>query len=130
MALVSDTIYKNFLVTQYSEASAGLESAKTEVAKDSAPPNTSSAPPSDQSLMDMAYSTLKSSVEKVTKGYEELKAKEEEYRRIAENSMTYLINLVLVFIFETIVTPLLFLFALKGTENILLRRFAGNFDRN
>ncbi len=97
--LVSDT----FLATEQATATAALEATRTEIEE----LNEEADVPPDQSIMDRIGSMIDDSLESmnVTHRLERLKA-------TASNASEHMINLIVIFVLQTIILPLVFIWLL------------------
>ncbi|MGI9288854.1 MAG: hypothetical protein ACR2P1_25980 [Pseudomonadales bacterium] len=117
VALANEWFYQQFLAEQYEQSSEQLENVRDkigeindEVMQDSEVENSSGA------LVDRARQLYRSAVKKV-----DFERRLEDYKAAAQDLSENAINLIVVFLMQTVVLPLLFLWAAITLARRLLR---------
>lgn len=116
LAVISEGIYQEFLSSQYDQATAQLQQTADNIGQI----NRENLPPPSQlqqteSFWDAAKRLYGSATEAV-----DIEAKLEQYKEAAAATSEHLLNLIIVFIFQTILLPLLFLVCLYGLVRYLI----------
>ena len=102
-ALASEAMYQLFLLDQYVESSDNLEKTRTEISKINAEER-QSYNNEEEGLVDMAKRILNSTTESIS-----INSQIEKYQQIASDTTKDAINIIVVFVLQTILMPLLFL---------------------
>ncbi len=102
--LVSDT----FLATEQAAATAALEATRTEI--EELNEDVEAAPDPDQSIMDRLSSVIYDSLESMDVADRRARLKES-----ASNASEHIINLIVIFVLQTIILPLVFVWLLVET---------------
>ena len=120
-AISSELVYVQFLAPQYEQATAQLEATTADISRiNSATREAVDDQDEELSLLDRAkrmYSSAKATLD--------IDARIEQYKTAAADASKSAVNLVVVFVFQTIVFPLLFIAVIYTLAKSLLR-----FDRS
>ncbi|MFK7857414.1 MAG: hypothetical protein AB8B64_01255 [Granulosicoccus sp.] len=112
IAIANDWVYRAFLEADYLEASATLDEARQTIGEINARVIPAEAG-EDMGLIDRARRAYRTAIDQV-----DIDKRLDEYRKAAESISENTIKLVVVFIMQTLVFPLVFLFVVFG----ILRR--------
>jgi hypothetical protein len=104
VAIGSEGVYHFFLSEQYQESSELLESTRTEITDLNSNDTQTSQGPENAGLMERASRWLDSATDNLG-----VEARMDQYRDLASKASEHAINLVVVFVIQTIILPLLFL---------------------
>jgi len=116
IAVANELIYQEFLAPQYQEATQQLQQTRERIGQinDSTLSQTPSSH-ANQSLWDSAQQFYTSATESI-----DIEAKLDQYGAAAADASEYLINLIVVFMFQTVIFPLAFLAAIYvGVKNLV-----------
>ena len=116
VAISSDWVFDEFLEPQYQEATTELESAAQNISRINQAAQEDLAGEEDPSLLDKAKRFYQSAARTF-----DIDGRIEQYKAAATETSKHAINLVVVFVFQTIVFPLLFLVLLWRLSKSLLR---------
>ena len=116
VALGSELLFSTFLQQQYEASTQGIEQARDEIGRINRNSGVESLP-QDNSLLGRAREWYQGAV-----GSLDFKATLEAYQQAAAQVSEQLIELIVVFVLQTIVLPLLFLWGLGRVLRILLVR--------
>jgi len=116
VAISSEWVFNEFLEPQYQEATAELEATAQNIGRINQAAQEDLTSPDDPSLLDRA----KRLYESTTRTFD-IDGRIEQYKTAATETSKYAINLTVVFIFQTVVFPLLFLMLLWQFSKSLLR---------
>jgi len=116
ISVANELIYQEFLAPQYQEATLQLQQTRERIGQIN--DNAFSQAPSShasQSLWDSAQQFYNSATESI-----DIDAKLNQYTSAAADASEYLINLIVVFMFQTVIFPLTFLAAIYiGVKNLV-----------
>ncbi len=117
IAITNEWIYQEFLAPQYEEASLQLQQTTDDIGRVNQQAH-SSLPPkaANSSIFDSARHLYDSATQGI-----DVDAKLEQYKAAAANASEYLINLIVVFLFQTVIFPLLFLAVAYNVVKSLVR---------
>jgi hypothetical protein len=105
VAIGSEGVYHFFLSEQYQESTELLENTRTEITDlNSDDIQTGPSPEEDAGLIERASRWLDSATDNLG-----VEARMDQYRELASDASEHAINLVVVFVIQTIILPLLFL---------------------
>lgn len=113
-ALASETAYQLFLRAPYEQSSAALEDARTHLSAGAA--EIAPKPAADESLAQRAQRLLESAQKALDVG-----AHLERLQQTASEVTRHVVNLIAIFVLQTVLFPLLFLWLLVRTAKALLR---------
>ncbi len=116
-ALTSEWVYQTFLEPEYEEATAALENTSQRIGEINQQVQEELPAADEDSLLDKAKRFYDSTTNALS-----FDSRIEAYKSAAENASEQAIRLITVFIFQTVVLPLGFLFALYSFGKNLLRR--------
>lgn len=116
IAIVNEKVYQTFLAEDYAAASAELEDATTEIGAINDELTSRQEADEDVSVIDRALGIWDRTVARVS-----LDRRIEEYRSAAENISENTIRLIVVFLMQTVVFPLMFLIIAWGLLKRLVR---------
>jgi hypothetical protein len=103
VAIINDGVYQHFLAKQYQESSSELEEAKNSI-DDLTKDDHSNAPQADDGLLDKAMRMIGSAKEGL-----DINKRIDKYQQSASQATQHAIDLIVVFVLQTIVFPLLFI---------------------
>ena len=118
IALANDWVYRAFLEEDYVEASASLERAREaigEINEEVAAERRAESPP--EGLLDRAQRLYRDALASV-----DIDARLDQYRAAAETISESTIRLIVVFLMQTLVFPLVFLYVVIGLLRRIVRR--------
>jgi len=117
----TSVVFDTFLETQHDAATEALEATSIEISEmsqETAPP----VPDADQSLRDRIGSFLDDSLDRLN-----VTEKLERFRERLSNASEHIINLIVIFVLQTIIIPILFLYLLvNGLKALGSRTFSSN----
>ena len=116
VAISSDWVFNEFLKPQYEESTSELESTAQNIGRINQATQDDLAIDDDPSLIDRAKRIYQSATETF-----DIDGRIEQYKAAATETSKHAINLVVVFVFQTIVFPLLFLVLLWRFGKSLLQ---------
>lgn len=116
MAIGSEWIYQQFLSSQYAEATTQLQNTADNLSRINQNPTTTPPTTEDLSLWGSAKLLYHSAAESV-----DIEARLSAYKEAAADATEYLINLIVVFVFQTIVLPLAFLGVIYAAIKVMLK---------
>ncbi|MCB1715588.1 MAG: hypothetical protein KDK04_21320 [Candidatus Competibacteraceae bacterium] len=116
MAISSEWVFDEFLQPQYQEATAELEATAQNIGRINQAAQEAITGQEDPSLLDKAKRFYQSAASTF-----DIDGRIEQYKAAATETSQYAINLVVVFVFQTIVFPMLFLWLLWQLSKSLLR---------
>ena len=116
IAICSEWIYQEFLSPRYTEATAQLQHATENISRINQ--NMENVLPDEQntSLWGVAKQLYSSAAEAV-----DIDARLQAYKEAAADATEYVISLIVVFVFQTIVLPLIFLGGIYGLVKLMLK---------
>ncbi len=114
IAIANDWVYQTFLQSDYTQATEELQSAQKAIGQLNQKAQVSQAP--STGLVNRAKDIYQQMVQKI-----DLEKRYEEYRIAAESISENTIKLIVVFVMQTLVFPLLFLFVVFGLIRRLTR---------
>lgn len=117
VAIASEGMYSYFLQDQYVESSKELEKTQHSISEISSEDNDLYDATGEEGLLDMAKKFLDSASIKTT-----INRRIDRYKELAADATEHAINLIVVFLIETIVFPLMFLWLLYRGSKALWRR--------
>lgn len=103
-AIGSETFYEVFLAQQYAESTQKLQQTQESITTLSQESHESPAKNSDEGMLDWAKKWINSATQAV-----DIEARMEEYKKAAADATRHTINLIVVFVVQTVIFPLLFL---------------------
>lgn len=101
IAIASELVYAEFLAEEYAQASGKLEQTTTSIDSVNQAAEQGIAVPEDKSLWEKAKEYLES-----TTGTLDITAKIDAYKQAAADISKHVINLIVIFLFQTILLPL------------------------
>ncbi|MEZ5590875.1 MAG: hypothetical protein R3F53_09295 [Gammaproteobacteria bacterium] len=116
MAISSEWVFDEFLQPQYQEATAELEATAQNIGRINQAAQEAITGQDDPSLLDKAKRFYRSAASTF-----DIDGRIEQYKAAATETSQYAINLAVVFVFQTIVFPMLFLWLLWQFSKSLLR---------
>ncbi|UCG71594.1 MAG: hypothetical protein JSV45_10015 [Chromatiales bacterium] len=114
----SNLVFDNFLAAEQSAAVAALEATSAEI--ESANEELSPPPAPDDSIVDRFSNWLDQSLDSL-----DVEARMEALGERVSKATEHIINLIVIFVFQTIIMPLLFLWLLAEGLKAIARRSAG-----
>ena len=118
IAVANDWVYRTFLERDYVEATGTLERARDRIGdlnEEAASERRENVP---EGLVDRARNLYRQALDSI-----DVEARLEEYRAASESVSEGTIRLVVVFLMQTLVFPLVFLYVVLGLLRRLVRRF-------
>jgi NADH:ubiquinone oxidoreductase subunit 3 (subunit A) len=116
VALGSELLFTTFLQQQYESSTQSIERARDEIGRINHGSGVSSSLPQEQSLLGRAREWYKNTLESI-----DFEATLEQYQQAAANVSEQLIQLVVIFVLQTVAFPLLFLWGIGRVLGHLLR---------
>ena len=117
IAITGEWVYDEFLATQYEAAKAQLESTTENISKiNQATQEELNQQEEQSSLLDKAKRMYRSATQSIN-----INARIAQYRDAAVDASKHTVNLIVVFVFQTVVFPLLFLWLLYWLAKNLLK---------
>ena len=107
VALASEGMYRYFLQDKYVESTSQLENTQRNISMLSNEDQVSYQSGDEESLMDMAKRLFESASQKIA-----INSRIEKYQQVATEATEHAINLIVVFVIQTILFPLLFLWVI------------------
>ena len=112
MVVLNDFIYLQFLSSQYVSAMSELDEARKKVAEiNTQQTNTSSTDESNYSFLDQARTFYESTTENLKRGLN-LQQQMESLNEAVKNASRATIDLIVIFVFQTILLPLIFIWVI------------------
>lgn len=107
MALSSEGLYNAFLAERYDNSTHNVQQVTERIGELNRSNETAAQPPADESLMDSAKRLYQSTVSTL-----DVSSYVDRYQKAAADVSEQIINLIVVFVMQTILLPLLFLWGL------------------
>jgi len=104
IAIASEGVYHYFLSEQYQESTELLENSRTEITDLNTSKPSASQVPDDAGLIDRASRWLDNATDNLA-----IENRMEQYKEAASKASEHAINLIVVFVIQTVILPLLFL---------------------
>jgi len=114
VAIGSELLYNHFLKQQYTESTQKLENTTAAINEISVQEETKLKSTINEGVLDKAKRLFNSAAESLS-----LESKLEKYMEIASEATTHAINLIVVFVIQTIIFPLLFLWIIYRSMTFL-----------
>ena len=118
LAIGSEVVFSEFLSAQYESASAELEMSTDKIGRLNTSSYSAPTTSNSNSWMDRATELYHSAASTLN-----VSAQIEQYKTAAGDATRSAVDLVVVFVFQTILLPLVFFLVLKGAARNLLRAF-------
>ncbi len=116
VAICSEWVYQGFLAPQYEQATLQLQETTDNIGKINEETMSETSAVQDESLLGSARRLYQSASCTL-----DIEARLERYKEAAADASRYLVDLIVVFLFQTVILPLLFIFTLYSLMKLLIR---------